>query len=972
MPPSPTSTLDKASQEKEAAHALWVQLETRIAVQSLHQCSGDEETAVKSIVSLFATTRDLLTHYPLATGFEKLALEIINETVRRYTSRWHRWMIASDAVRDEKGEPRLEFADEWTRKNFRTELEDLRGKLTLYAQELKCLATGQPPAEGATWPQDLEALRQRMIPKPVPLGKPIKAGIRIPFLLRESPGDPSQKSLPREAINDAEAKAIHKLRMARQSPGHPIHEETPSIMDACGLALSGGGIRSATFALGIVQVLAKRGLLGQFDYLSTVSGGGYFGAFLGSYLGTSAPANNQPADDNYAKRVEALFDRPSSKDETTVHPPHPATSLPSTTPPSTDATTANPPETRAIRHLRNHSTYLLDGSPAERGVGIGIVLAGALFNLLILLPIPLLAALLTLVLYHLGFWGGGQQPIGTSWMPDLGTGSTWLLLVPASLLLIALLIFPVIKTRLVKSGRLPNWEGWVVAFFSCTAVALILWSIPLGFHFYEWINSDHWLNDAKSFKSRLEPVLLVFGITGFAGLSTLASKLKLSGWKGLALRLSAIVAFPLLYLWLYWMITSLMISGPHATGWIWGFTSATTVLIAWAGWGVDVNTYSPHHYYRKKLCECFLLRNQIAPGSPPEISASELVLLSELSSTCATPYHLINATLNLPTSKERELRGRLGDFFVFSQHHCGSPVSGYYPTKALEQADPLLDLGTAMAISGAAASSNMCWQTKPTYRMAMTLANVRLGYWLRNPIGGSEKAGKSPRPGPFWLLREMFSVRMDEKQSYLNLSDGGHIENLAAYELLRRRCKFIVCVDGGCEPDMGCRDLMRLERYAAVDLGITMHYDIADLELQANGYSRSYAVMVKIDYSPPRTEAERTKRKSHDAEWGWLLYIKLAMVGYAKGYVMDYKRDHPSFPHETTGDQIYDEAQFEAYRSLGEAAASSILTARILGGNVNDPSLKEWFQGLASSMLPDNDEIFRPVVDTPSPPSSRS
>ncbi|MBI3657191.1 MAG: patatin-like phospholipase family protein [Acidobacteria bacterium] len=46
------------------------------------------------------------------------------------------------------------------------------------------------------------------------------------------------------------------------------------------LCLSGGGIRSATFALGVLQALARKGLLGEFDYFSTVSGGGFIGGWL--------------------------------------------------------------------------------------------------------------------------------------------------------------------------------------------------------------------------------------------------------------------------------------------------------------------------------------------------------------------------------------------------------------------------------------------------------------------------------------------------------------------------------------------------------------------------------------------------------------------------------------------------------------------------------------------------------------------
>jgi predicted acylesterase/phospholipase RssA len=53
----------------------------------------------------------------------------------------------------------------------------------------------------------------------------------------------------------------------------------PATDNLVGLAMSGGGIRSATFGLGALQALHKLGLLGIFDYVSTVSGGGFTGAW---------------------------------------------------------------------------------------------------------------------------------------------------------------------------------------------------------------------------------------------------------------------------------------------------------------------------------------------------------------------------------------------------------------------------------------------------------------------------------------------------------------------------------------------------------------------------------------------------------------------------------------------------------------------------------------------------------------------
>ena len=67
--------------------------------------------------------------------------------------------------------------------------------------------------------------------------------------------------------------------------------------DLTGLAFSGGGIRSATFNLGIIQSLARRNLLGKFDYLSTVSGGGYISSWLSAQIHRHTGATKQKVED---------------------------------------------------------------------------------------------------------------------------------------------------------------------------------------------------------------------------------------------------------------------------------------------------------------------------------------------------------------------------------------------------------------------------------------------------------------------------------------------------------------------------------------------------------------------------------------------------------------------------------------------------------------------------------------------------
>src|SRR5262249_7570853 len=77
--------------------------------------------------------------------------------------------------------------------------------------------------------------------------------------------------------------------------------------DTVGLALSGGGIRSATFCRGVLQALAERGRLRAVDMLSAVSGGGYIAGFLGRlYTRMSAQVADKPG------RVSAILTDPSS------------------------------------------------------------------------------------------------------------------------------------------------------------------------------------------------------------------------------------------------------------------------------------------------------------------------------------------------------------------------------------------------------------------------------------------------------------------------------------------------------------------------------------------------------------------------------------------------------------------------------------------------------------------------------------
>jgi hypothetical protein len=927
------------------AHQLLVELRTRITSQRLHYRSGDEETAAGSVHQLFATTRKLMADHLKAEAFGTVALVLLNDVVRPYTARWHRWMVDG------------RFTGERSRRKFRVELQELQARLAGFDLLLSSLVAG--PARQAEAQKKLEEIVESTPPpgRAAELGPGVRAGIgsEVAFAARSGDEDPSLANA--DPINQAEWQFIHRRRQAlgleaeakaapaSQATGAPAAEP---VLDGTGLCLSGGGIRSATFCLGIVQVLARQKVLPQFDYLSTVSGGGYLGAFLTAYLGTPKSGADPAASFSKKEIEEAIGD---AFDPVDGH------------------------ESPAIRHLRNNSRYLLNGGLWGRLRAVGLVLSGIATNLLLVLPVPLLAVLGMLGLRAAGYWGGAWPGSAAGTGPGLAFPVFGVCLAALAVLWFLL---PAVQnlTRGSKPESFPAklrtaWE--TIALLAALSVlftaALLL--LPRAFHFLGAVRNflvsrATWLSDIKAEKAAalLGTVApLVFGM--------LAARLKAGRAKRWATALFT-VSGPLFCLLIFLFVGQRVLNG----AWEWYQVAGVTLALTVWGWlFVDTNILSPHGFYRNRLCECYLavrqvkddaglvrglLRQKLHGSKPAEVACAAKVgtvrqlPLSKINGTGAAPYHLINTTVNLPASHEPNLRGRDSDFYLFSRDYCGGPVCGYVPTATIEKLDPHVDLGTAMAVSGAAASANTGVKTMRQLRFLLALLNVRLGYWLRNPRRGSRRFWSVP--GPMHLFYEITGW-IHENRNYLNLSDGGHIENLALYELLRRRCKLIVVIDGGMEPGMECADLMTAQRYAEIDLNVRMELDVADLALDKDRRSRAYAIFGKIHYGARPGEAEAL---------GWLLYLKLAIIGEEPGYVVDYRRQNPDFPHQSTADQIYDEAQFEAYRRLGECAAESLFREE-LTGRQKVTTLRGWFQSLANNLLPDNDPAF---PSTPLPSNS--
>ncbi len=337
------------------------------------------------------------------------------------------------------------------------------------------------------------------------------------------------------------------------------------------------------------------------------------------------------------------------------------------------------------------------------------------------------------------------------------------------------------------------------------------------------------------------------------------------------------------------------------------------VIVALLSWRVDVNQFSMHHLYRNRLIRAYLGASAIDRRPHPftGFSAHDDVLLADLTTSEGYfgPYPLINTALNLVKGEELAWQNRKAASFVLAPLRSGWGSTGYRLTGAM--AGEHLSLGTALAISGAAASPNMGYHSSAPLAFLMTIFNVRLGWWLGNPRRGKWR-NPGPRMGLMYLLAELFGYT-DAKASYVYLSDGGHFENLGIYELVRRRCRMVVICDASQDEKYVFSDLGSAIRKCRTDLGVEIDVDIRPL-LPDPASRRSVASHVIGTIRYP------------DSELGALVYVKPALLGDETPDVQNYAKEQDQFPHQSTGDQWFDESQFESYRALGRLAGERLVT----------------------------------------------
>jgi hypothetical protein len=320
---------------------------------------------------------------------------------------------------------------------------------------------------------------------------------------------------------------------------------------------------------------------------------------------------------------------------------------------------------------------------------------------------------------------------------------------------------------------------------------------------------------------------------------------------------------------------------------------------------ININKFSLHAMYRSRLIRAYLGASNSHATADEFIGFTQTdnIQMATLTPTLK-PFHVVNITLNLVGGKRLAWQQRKAESFTVSALHSGSAGLGYRSSG--EYGGPAgISLGTAITISGAAASPSMGYHSSGVIGFIMTLFNARLGAWLGNPGAAGKhtwrKEGPSSAVGS--LVKEAFGLTNDTS-AYVYLSDGGHFENLGLYEMVRRGCKRIVVLDSGCDPAFIYEDLGNALRKIRIDMGISI--DFEDAMLRPLREKKKRCAIAKIRYVPGKP-----------AEDGTLIYIKPMVIDNEPPDVATYHASHKDFPHQGTGDQWYDESQTESYRMLG-------------------------------------------------------
>ncbi|MGW7679147.1 hypothetical protein ACWGID_00255 [Kribbella sp. NPDC054772] len=690
------------------------------------------------------------------------------------------------------------------------------------------------------------------------------------------------------------------------------HRDAGRLVITC----SGGGIRSASFCLGALQLLRERGLYDKASTVIGVSGGGYMAAAFHVLRRTCA-----------------------------------------------DPFSPGSPE---LARLRRQTRYLLSGGRAMFRAALS-VLFGLVVNLL------LIGIMLRAIAWVLGWFLADQKvvvsqssEIHVDWRPN----DSWFFVgLSVALLAVSALMFLIEKVW-DRWARMPDIVRSILTTIGNVTlrygvpVAVLLLGVPGGLYLLGKIPGDS--ADSPSLPSALLALVdpTKQGVASFSALVVVLIGLGKTVWNGLMVEGKAATGM---------RAKLLVFARTKLAPWAGSaiiVVAAVIVLLRWTGgyatdttyqedWNValvlaaialaikvltDANRTSLHSFYRERLSRAFLVTRK-DNGAAVALDYHLRLRYSDWANPVdGGPQLVIAGVANVddpdfvPTQ-----RGCVP--FVFDAHQIGIvgdrslPDGGQRQTADYErEADVLkreVTVPAAMAISGAALSpltGRANSRTRPV-RLLLAVLNARLGVWLPNPYWNNrsgpafpERHGFFPKlrryvgsvidkPGPYRLLHEAVgSPSMYERRIYV--TDGGHYDNLGLVEALRRRPAQVIVIDASNDVEDRFTALAEATATARMDHGIEIDIDPSPMIRGSKPRAdRAWA------YGIATHPVEDGEDKPYKTE---IFFVKAVLAGHLDWDLEQYSVEHADFPRRTTGDQFYDEWDFEAYRSLGYALTESL------------------------------------------------
>ncbi len=175
------------------------------------------------------------------------------------------------------------------------------------------------------------------------------------------------------------------------------------------------------------------------------------------------------------------------------------------------------------------------------------------------------------------------------------------------------------------------------------------------------------------------------------------------------------------------------------------------------------------------------------------------------------------------------------------------------------------------------------------------------------------------------------------------LFPGSLFDSLGIYELVRRRCDFVIACDGTDDPDTNFEALARVIRECRLDLGVEIEFSVSPVSQDDKNRARKHYQIGSIQYP--------------DGKNGFLLLLKPTLTGDESTDLLHYASAHPRFPMSDVRPGKFDEAERECYRRLGEHVIESLRKEVPDSDEWPRASFEQIWRGIRQQLRPDLKEV---------------